>query len=40
MKIFGKSADSKKYAEIFNKFGLNTPFIRPSKLSEDDSSWI
>ena len=32
------STDSKKYAEIFNKFGLNTPFIRPSKLSEDDSS--
>ncbi|MDA9560653.1 acylneuraminate cytidylyltransferase family protein [Schleiferiaceae bacterium] len=32
------STDSKEYAEIANKFGAETPFIRPEELSLDDSS--
>lgn len=32
------STDSKKYAKIANKFGAETPFIRPADISGDKSS--
>ena len=31
------STDSASFAEIGSSFGLNTPFLRPQSLSEDDS---
>ena len=32
------STDSKEYAELANKFGAETPFIRPDDISGDKSS--
>ena len=37
------STDSKKYANISKKFGAEVPFLRPKKISKDnssDSEWI
>ena len=34
------STDSVKYSKIASKFGATIPFLRPSELSEDDSSSI
>ncbi|MBU3105420.1 cytidylyltransferase domain-containing protein [Clostridium gasigenes] len=34
------STNSKEYAKIGNKYGAETPFLRPNKLSEDDTSTI
>jgi CMP-N,N'-diacetyllegionaminic acid synthase len=32
------STDSKEYADIANKYGAETPFLRPEEISQDDST--
>ena len=32
------STDSRKYADIANEYGAETPFLRPDEISQDDST--